>query len=187
VFEEICKKVIFKVIITAIFAVGIIFDDGGKAVSQKAYAGQVKEDSKLLNITPKNIKRKMINFNNNVGISDFSISETKCGKQVKATCNYSMSGNLALIVSGDDVDKNADSATIIFANGSDPMKLIFASGALIGVTNPNLSPKERGAILLGTVVETVKSKEDIKLKKDGLVYHSIYGDWTGLWFTVEKE
>lgn len=74
------------------------------------------------------------------------IDRTKCSADVKATCQYEISGNVSLLVTGSKEKSPIDGLTLVGGQGTDAGSLMISMGLLMGVFDPELSKPGRGEL-----------------------------------------
>lgn len=123
-------------------------------------------------------------------LQNFLINNTDCSEGVKATCTYTLSGNVSAIATGDINIKNTENVVLIFAKDSDPLLSLVNMGMLIRITNPSLSPDENGKIIKNTLGKMQKNnmqEGQYKYQYKGYNYTILFNHIIGIWFTVEKQ
>ncbi|KAB0679232.1 hypothetical protein [Aureimonas leprariae] len=98
-------------------------------------------------------------------LPDFWIRKEECRAAVKAVCNYTLEGKLALTAVADAPQGPAESLTLIFGSGSEPMSMLASIGLLVDVTQPGLTPNGRSRVvkaLLDDLADTTKVETTTK-------------------------
>jgi hypothetical protein len=74
------------------------------------------------------------------------IDRTKCSAEVRATCQYQISGNVALVANGANPMSPADGLILVGGKDTDATSLMLSMGILMGLFDPELGIDQRGVV-----------------------------------------
>lgn len=94
--------------------------------------------------------------------ADMRADQLKCSPAIaddgKASCQYGVTGNIALVVSGAEPKSPADGVLLLGGKGMDGGSMLIAMGLLMGVFDPEMDKQEKGKAV-NKLLETLKTGE----------------------------
>lgn len=94
--------------------------------------------------------------------AEMSAEQLKCSPAIaddgKASCQYGVTGNIALVVSGMEPKSPADGVLLLGGKGMDGGSMLIAMGLLMGLFDPEMSKQEKGEAV-NKLLETLKTGE----------------------------